>query len=142
MPRAAYRYFQSIPTRWMDNDIYGHVNNVVYYSYFDTIINAWLIAHAGLDIQQGAQIGLCAESHCKFLAPIEFPKTVEAGLRVEHLGRSSVRYGVGLFVEGDPAPAAEGWFVHVFVDRIARTPTQIHAEMRAALATLLMEPTK
>jgi acyl-CoA thioester hydrolase len=142
MARGAYRYFQRIPTRWMDNDIYGHVNNVVYYSYFDTVINAWLIAHAGLDIQHGAQIGLCAESHCKFLAPIEFPKNVEAGLRVEHLGGSSVRYGVGLFVEGDTAPAAEGWFVHVFVDRAARTPTQIRAEMRAALATLLVEPPK
>ena len=127
MARGAYRHFQRIPTRWVDNDIYGHVNNAVYYSYFDTVINVWLIAHAGLDIRGGAQIGLCAESHCKFLAPIEFPKTVEAGLRVDHLGRSSVRYGVALFVEDQPAPAAEGWFVHVFVDR-------------AALATLRVGP--
>jgi acyl-CoA thioester hydrolase len=126
----------------MDNDIYGHVNNVVYYSYFDTIINAWLIAHAGLDIHGGAQIGLCAESHCKFLAPIEFPNIVEAGLRVEQLGRSSVRYGVGLFIEDQPAPAAEGWFVHVFVDRAGRAATPIQPAMRAALATLLVEAAK
>jgi acyl-CoA thioester hydrolase len=142
MARGAYRYFQRIPTRWMDNDIYGHVNNVVYYSYFDTIINAWLIAHAGLDIHGGAQIGLCAESHCKFLAPIEFPNIVEAGLRVEQLGRSSVRYGVGLFIEDQPAPAAEGWFVHVFVDRAGRAATPIQPAMRAALATLLVEAAK
>jgi acyl-CoA thioester hydrolase len=126
----------------MDNDIYGHVNNVVYYSYFDTIINAWLIAHAGLDIHGGAQIGLCAESHCKFLAPIEFPNIVEAGLRVEQLGRSSVRYGVGLFIEDQPAPAAKGWFVHVFVDRAGRAATPIQPAMRAALATLLVEAAK
>jgi acyl-CoA thioester hydrolase len=140
MARGLYRYFQHIPTRWMDNDVYGHVNNVTYYSYFDTVINTWLIRHAGLDIHHGQQIGLCAESHCKFLAAIEFPQIVEAGLRVEKLGRSSVRYGIGLFVEGAPGPAAEGWFVHVFVDRATRKSQPLAEPMRAALASLLLEP--
>ena len=142
MPRIGYGYVQRISTRWMDNDVYGHVNNVVYYSYFDTVINTWLIQHAGLDIHAGAQIGLCAESHCKFLAPIEFPQVVEAGLRVEKLGRSSVRYGIGLFVEDQSAPAAEGWFVHVFVDRATRRAAPIDDAMRRALETLLVEPTR
>jgi len=137
MQRPGYRYVQLIPSRWMDNDIYGHVNNVVYYSYFDTVINTWLIAEGGLDIHTGAQIGLCAESHCVFLAPIAFPHTVEAALRVDRLGRSSVRYGIGLFVEGETSPAAEGWFVHVFVDRATRKSAPIGEKMRAALATLV-----
>lgn len=119
----------------MDNDIYGHVNNVVYYSYFDTVINSYLIAH-GLDIAQGAVIGLCAESHCRFLAPLTFPETVEAGLRVEHLGRSSVRYGIALFPASGDTAAAVGWFVHVFVDRASRRPMLIPAALRAALEAL------
>jgi acyl-CoA thioester hydrolase len=123
----------------MDNDIYGHVNNVVYYSYFDTVINTWLIERAGLDIHGGAQIGLCAESHCRFFAPLAFPDIVEAGLRVETLGNSSVRYGIGLFTAGAAAPAAEGWFVHVFVDRVTRKSQPIEALMRAALETLVVE---
>lgn len=140
MGRAAYRHFQRIPTRWMDNDIYGHVNNVVYYSYFDTVINTWLIAEAGLNIHGGQQIGLCAESHCSFLAPIEFPQAVDAGLRVDRLGRASVRYGIGLFAEASETPAAEGWFVHVFVDRATRKSLPINETMRAALQRLLVEP--
>ncbi len=136
MTRPGYPYVQRITTRWMDNDVYGHVNNVVYYSYFDTVINTWLIEHAGLNIQAGTQIGLCAESHCRFLAPLAFPDVVEAGLRVEKLGHSSVRYGIGLFAAGVDAPAAEGWFVHVFVDRNSRKAQPIGAEMRAALETL------
>jgi acyl-CoA thioester hydrolase len=132
---------QTIPTRWMDNDIYGHVNNVVYYSYFDTVINTWLIREGGLDIHAGAQIGLCAESHCRFLGPLVFPETIRAGLRVARLGRSSVRYEIGLFAEGHDTPAAEGSFVHVFVDRATRTPTPINATLRAALARLqVLEP--
>jgi acyl-CoA thioester hydrolase len=127
---------QTIPTRWMDNDIYGHVNNVVYYSYFDTVINTWLIREGGLDIHAGAQIGLCAESHCRFLGPLVFPETIQAGLRVARLGRSSVRYEIGLFAEGHDTPAAEGSFVHVFVDRATRTPTPLNATLRAALARL------
>ena len=139
MSRASYPYMQRITTRWMDNDVYGHVNNVVYYSYFDTVINTWLIQHAGLDIHAGAQIGLCAESHCRFLAPLAFPDVVEAGLRVETLGRSSVRYGIGLFTEGDAAPAAEGWFVHVFVDRATRKSAPIGEATRTALQALMTE---
>ncbi len=139
MAREGYRYFQRIPTRWMDNDVYGHVNNVVYYSYFDTVINSWLIAEAELDIHAGAQIGLCAESHCSYFAPIAFPQVVEAGLRVEKLGRASVRYGIGLFIEGQATPVAEGWFVHVFVDRVTRKSMAIGDAMRAALLGLQVE---
>ncbi|MEO8367239.1 MAG: acyl-CoA thioesterase, partial [Pseudoxanthomonas sp.] len=94
--RDQYRYFLPLTTRWKDNDIYGHVNNVEYYSYFDTVINTYLIREGGLDIHQGPVIGLCAESHCKFLGELVFPETIDAGLRVEHLGNSSVRYGIGL----------------------------------------------
>jgi acyl-CoA thioester hydrolase len=138
--RDDYKYIQTIPTRWMDNDVYGHVNNVTYYSYFDTIINTWLINEGGLDIHHGQSIGLCAESHCTFLAPITFPQTVEAGLRVEKLGRSSVRYGIGLFIAGETPAVAEGWFVHVFVDRDTRKSTPIGDHMRAALSRLLPAP--
>ena len=139
MTRPGYPYVQRITTRWMDNDVYGHVNNVVYYSYFDTVINTWLIEHAGLDIHAGALIGLCAESHCHFLAPLAFPGVIEAGLRVEKLGRSSVRYAIGLFAEGVQAQAAEGWFVHVFVDRLTRKSAPIGSQMRQALQDLLVE---
>jgi acyl-CoA thioester hydrolase len=126
----------AIPTRWADNDVYGHVNNVEYYAFFDTVINAWLIAEGGLDIHGGDVIGVCAESHCEFHAPLAFPETVQAGLRVGHLGRSSVRYEIGLYGEGVTAPAATGWFVHVFVDRAQRRPAEIPARMRAALERL------
>ncbi len=119
----------------MDNDVYGHVNNVVYYSYFDTVINAYLIAH-GLDIEAGAQIGLCVESSCRYFSPLAFPVQVEAGLCVATLGRSSVRYGIGLFPVGNDAPAAEGWFVHVFVERSSRRPQPIAPDIRRALGAL------
>jgi acyl-CoA thioester hydrolase len=137
--RDQYRHFQSIPTRWKDNDVYGHVNNVEYYSYFDTVINTWLITEGGLDIHRGDAIGLCAESHCRFLGEIAFPGSVDAGLRVEHLGNSSVRYGIGLFRAGQPEPAAEGWFVHVFVDRTTRRAAPLPAPIRAALERLRVE---
>ncbi len=123
----------------MDNDVYGHVNNVVYYSYFDTVINYYLITQGGLDIHAGAQIGLCVESHCTYAAPLAFPGVVEAALRVEKLGRSSVKYGVGLFAEGSERAAAEGWFVHVFVDRVSRRPAAIGAGLRRALEVLLVD---
>jgi len=135
--REAYVYFQPIPTRWKDNDIYGHVNNVEYYSYFDTVINTYLIRAGGLDIQQGAQIGYCVESHCRFDLPLAFPETVHAGLRVGKLGNSSVRYEIGLFREDDDTPAAEGWFVHVFVDRATGRPAPLGGALRAALQKLL-----
>lgn len=137
--RDNYRYLQPLTTRWKDNDIYGHVNNVEYYSYFDTVINTFLITRAGLDIHAGEVIGVCAESHCRFLGEISFPETIEAGLRVEHLGNSSVRYGIGLFREGQTGAAAEGWFVHVFVDREHRRPTPLPQAMRAALQGLLID---
>ena len=134
--REAYPFRLPIATRWADNDVYGHVNNVVYYSYFDTVINRWLIREGGLDIHRGAIIGLCAESHCTFHGPLEFPDTVTAGLRVGHLGRSSVRYEIGLFAE-DGAPAASGWFVHVFVDReTRRSAGDLPPQLRGALERL------
>jgi len=131
-----YPYHRAIPTRWKDNDVYGHVNNVEYYSYFDTVINAYLIAEGGLDIHVGAVVAFCAESHCAFHAAVSFPDVVDAGLRVERLGRSSVRYAIGLFrAEGGEA-LATGWFVHVFVDRETRRPAEIPDPIRAALDRL------
>ncbi len=136
--RDAYKHFVSIPTRWRDNDLYGHVNNIEYYGYFDTAINLYLIEQGGLDIHAGALIGVCAESHCKFLAELAFPEIVDAGLRVEHLGNSSVRYGLALFRKDSAEAAAEGWFVHVFVDRTSRRPAMLTIEMRSALQALEM----
>ena len=134
--RAGYGHVLVIPTRWMDNDIYGHVNNVVYYSYFDTVINEYLIHAGGLDIHGGPVIGICAESHCRFVAAFTFPERIEAGLRVAHLGRSSVRYEIGLFREGDETAAAAGHFVHVFVGRADMRPVPIPAAIRDALERL------
>jgi acyl-CoA thioester hydrolase len=132
---AEYPHRLAIPTRWNDNDVYGHVNNVEYYAFFDTVINAYLIEQGGLDIQRGDVIGLCAESHCEFRAPLAFPATVQAGLRVGHLGRTSVRYEIGLYGDGDE-PAATGWFVHVFVDRTERRPAALPPPLREALERL------
>ena len=137
--RTGYAHVQSIPTRWADNDVYGHVNNVQYYAFFDTVINAWLIGEGGLDIHAGEVIGLCAESHGTYRAAVAFPDVVEAALRVGHLGRSSVRYEIGLFREGSEEPIAEGWFVHVFVDRAERRPTPIPPRLRAALERLVVD---
>ena len=131
-----YPHVLDIPTRWKDNDVYGHVNNVEYYSYFDTVINTWLIREGGLDIHAGRVIGVCAESHCTFHGPLAFPEVVDAGLRVAHLGTSSVRYEIALFGAHAEEPAAEGWFVHVFVDRETRKPVELPEQMRAALERL------
>ncbi len=131
--RDLYRHFLTIPTRWMDNDIYGHVNNVVYYAYFDTVINGYLIDEGGLDIHGGEVVGICAESTCRYRAAFCFPELVEAGLRVGHLGRRSVRYEIGLFKEGVPEAAAAGAFVHVFVTRQTMRPVAIPEGIRAAL---------
>ena len=120
----------------MDNDVYGHVNNVQYYSYFDTVINEYLIREGGLDIHAGAAIGVCAESHCTYRAALAFPGTVRAGLRVASLGRTSVKYELALFAGEAPGPAAEGWFVHVFVDRETRRPVPIPDGLRSALERL------
>lgn len=135
--RDDYRHWQRIPTRWADNDVYGHVNNVVHYAFMDTVINTWLIA-AGLDIQQGRQIGLCVESHCNYRASVSFPDALDAGLRVGHLGRSSVRYEVGFYVENGADVVAEGHFVHVFVDRTTRKPVEIPAHLRTAMEGLVV----
>jgi acyl-CoA thioester hydrolase len=133
---TSYPHRLPIPTRWHDNDVYGHVNNVEYYAYFDTVINRWLIEEGGLDIHRGEVIGVCAESHCAYRAGIAFPDTVLAGLRVGHLGRTSVRYEIGLFREQSEELLAEGWFVHVFVDRGERRPVEIPARLRGALERL------
>jgi acyl-CoA thioester hydrolase len=137
--RSDFPHFLEIPTRWHDNDVYGHVNNVDYYAFFDTVINKWLIEEGGLDIHEGDSIGLCAESHCRFLAAVSFPDVVQAGLRVGHLGRSSVRYEIELYREGQEEPVAEGWFVHVFVDRAERRSVEIPAGIRASLERLVVE---
>jgi acyl-CoA thioester hydrolase len=138
-PRSAYRHFLPITTRWMDNDVYGHVNNVVYYSYFDTVVNEYLIRTGVLDVEQGATIGLVVETLCNYFSPLVFPERVEAGLRVARLGTSSVRYEIGLFREGADEPAAQGHFVHVYVDRATRRPAALPEALRAALAPLVVE---
>lgn len=135
--RAAYPRFESVPTRWMDNDVYGHVNNVVYYAYFDTVINRYLIAEGDLDIEAGEVIGLCVESHCEYFAPVSYPQILDAGMRVGKLGRSSVRYEIGIFAPGSEEAAAQGYFVHVFVDRATRRPAEIPAKLRQALEAIL-----
>ncbi|WP_140636031.1 acyl-CoA thioesterase [Methylibium rhizosphaerae] len=135
--RSRYRHFSSLPTRWMDNDVYGHVNNVVYYSFFDTAVNRYLIEAGALDIHRGEVIGLVVETRCNYFAPIEFPQAVDAGLRVAELGRSSVRYEVGLFAEGAPATAAHGHFIHVYVDRATRRPVPLPEPLKQALQVLL-----
>ena len=134
--RTAYPYFRRIPTRWMDNDVYGHVNNVVYYSYFDTVVNAFLVHEGGLDIESGTVIGLCVESQCRYRSPVAFPDQLDAGLRVAKIGRSSVRYEVAIFRIGERSAAAQGHFVHVFVDRVTRRPVDLPARMRNALTRL------
>lgn len=139
--RGSYPHFLTIPTRWADNDIYGHVNNVEYYAFFDTVINKWLIAEGGLDIHAngaGDAIGLCVESHCTYRDSFTFPEDVEAGLRVGKLGNSSVRYEIGLFAVGAPEPAASGWFVHVFVDAATRRPTAMPERLRSCLERLVV----
>ncbi|RZI84507.1 MAG: acyl-CoA thioesterase [Rubrivivax sp.] len=123
--RGAYAHFSTITTRWMDNDIYGHVNNVTYYSYFDSAVNRYLIESGVLDIHDGGVIGLVVETHCNYFAPLAFPRNVDAGIRVTKIGSSSVRYEIGLFDEGQPLSAASGHFVHVYVDRATRRPTKL-----------------
>jgi acyl-CoA thioester hydrolase len=135
--RADYKVFYPINTRWSDNDIYGHVNNVVYYSYFDTVANRYLIEQGGLDISDGSIVGYVVSSGCEYHAPITYPEAVEAGLRVDRLGTSSVRYGLAIFREGSEQAAAHGHFVHVFVDRVADKSVPIPASLRQALERLL-----
>jgi acyl-CoA thioester hydrolase len=131
--RNAYRHFQSIPTRWMDNDVYGHVNNVVYYSYFDTVVNQYLIEQHVLNIEASKVIGLVVETQCQYFASITFPDVVHAGLRVAKLGNSSVRYEIGLFRNEEQTASAQGYFIHVYVDRATRRAISLPADIRAAL---------
>jgi acyl-CoA thioester hydrolase len=133
---AEYLHFVPITTRWMDNDVYGHVNNVTYYSYFDTAANAYLIEH-GLDIQRSPVIGLVVESACAYHAPVAYPTSLRAGLRVDRLGQRAVTYGIAIFTNADDLAVAHGHFVHVFVDRDTRTPTAIPPPLRAALERLV-----
>lgn len=135
--RNAYKVFRQIGTRWMDNDAYGHVNNVVYYSWFDTAVNAYLIEQGVLDIHNGATIGLVIETQCNYFAPLAFPQMVDAGIRVARLGASSVRYEVGLFAQGEPLTAAKGHFIHVYVDSESRRPVTLPLNLRSALETLV-----
>ena len=134
--RDRYRFWLDIPTRWMDNDVYGHVNNVVFYSYFDTVSNRYLIDEGKLDYHAGPIVGLVIESGCRYHAALEYPELVQAGLRVGHLGTSSVRYEIGLFQVGSDTAAADGHFVHVFVDRESRRPVPIPEPIRGALARI------
>lgn len=131
--REGYRYFQSITTRWSDNDLYGHVNNVTYYSYFDSVANHFLIHEGGLDIMNAPVIGVVASSSCTYLSPVAYPQRLEAGLRVDRLGNRSVTWGVGVFAEGAVKASAFGQFVHVFVDRASGRPVAIPAAIRSAL---------
>jgi acyl-CoA thioester hydrolase len=135
--RKYYRAWRPIATRWMDNDVYGHVNNVVYYSFFDTAVNAWLVEQGLLDIEKGPVIGLVVETGCTYVRPVAFPEDVQAGIAVSRLGNSSVRYEIGLFVKGNPEPAAQGFFVHVYVDREGRRPRPLTDDWRQKLATIV-----
>lgn len=134
--RFAYRHWTRISTRWHDNDIYGHVNNTVYYGWFDTAVNAWLMEAGLLDIERGDPIGLVVETGCRYAAPVAFPQPVEVGLALARLGSSSVTYHLGVFTEGANAPAAEGHFTHVYVGRETRRPAPLPEAWRVRIGTL------
>ncbi len=134
--RSDYRRFQAISTRWMDNDVYGHVNNVVYYSWFDTAVNRLLVVAGQIDIHKGEVIGLVAETGCRYFSPTAFPDQIEAGVRVAHVGSSSVRYEIGLFRNAEDDAAAVGYFVHVYVDRETKKPVPLTESMRGFLESL------
>ncbi len=134
--RADYKVFYPITTRWADNDIYGHINNVTYYAYFDSAANRYLIEEGGLDITDGSIVGYVVNSGCQYHAPLSYPDALEAGVRVERLGNSSVQYGIAIFREGDEQAAAHGHFVHVFVDRAADRSVPIPEGLRSALAAI------
>ena len=137
MNREDYKYFNSITTRWMDNDVYGHVNNVTYYSYFDTTANQYLIEQAGLDIHNAPIIGFVVHSNCNYLSPIAYPDKIEAGLYVKKIGNSAVTYGVGIFKKGENTASAFGEFVHVFVNRADKKSVSIPEKMRIAMEKLV-----
>jgi acyl-CoA thioester hydrolase len=134
--RDEYRHFTTLTTRWADNDAYGHLNNVIYYSLFDTAVNEALIRAGLLDVESSPVVGLVAETGCRYFEALAFPDIVEAGLRVAHLGRSSVRYEIAIFKEGAAEAAAQGHFVHVYVDRATRRPVELPADVREFLGSL------
>jgi acyl-CoA thioester hydrolase len=135
--RAGYARFTTLPTRWMDNDVYGHVNNVIYYSWFDTAVAGFLLSHGVLSIAGSPVIGLVVETQCRYFAPIAFPDTITVGLRADRIGTTSVTYGLGIFRNDEEQASAEGHFVHVYVDRATqRSPQPLPQDLRAALATL------
>ena len=136
-PRSAYRAWRTIPTRWADNDAYGHVNNVVHYAWFDTAVNAWLVKAGLLDIADGDPIGLVVETRCAYFAPLSFPESAEVGMAVERLGNSSITFRLGIFAEGQDRAAAEGEFTHVYVDRQSRRPKALPHAWREKLEKLL-----
>ncbi len=136
LPRAAFRAYRSIPTRWMDNDVFCHVNNVVYYSWFDTAVNAYLVENGALDIADSQAVGLVVETRCTYFESVTFPETVEAGLAVVEMGRSSVRYSVGIFKSEGQFAAAQGHFVHVYVDRLTQRPVNIPEQVKSVLHPL------
>jgi acyl-CoA thioester hydrolase len=135
-PRSAYRHWTRISTRWHDNDVYGHVNNTVYYGLFDTAVNAWLVEAGLLDVERGDPIGLVVETGCRYAAPVAFPQPVEVGLTLARLGSSSVTYHLGVFAEGADHAAAEGHFTHVYVERESRRPASLPEEWRHLIETL------
>ena len=134
--RFKFKAWRRLTTRWADNDAYGHVNNTVYYEWFDTAVNAWMVEQGMLDIANGDPIALVVETRCTYAAPLEFPQDVEVGLAVVQLGRSSIRYRIGIFAEGSENAAAEGEFVHVVVDRASRRPTEIPDAWRMKLQAI------
>lgn len=138
--RGDFAHFLPLATRWMDNDVYGHVNNVQYYSYFDTAVNHYLITTGWLDIHNGDVVGLVVETRCTYHASIAFPDRLEVGLRVDRIGNSSVRYVLGIFREGESLAAAEGYFVHVYVERASNRPVTLPPALRAVLEPLLLTP--
>jgi acyl-CoA thioester hydrolase len=131
--RDCYKYYVQIPTRWIDNDVYLHVNNVNYYSFFDTVIGLYLIDKGGLNIAEDPVVGFCVENSCNYFKPLKFPEVVDAGLRVTHLGRSSARYEIGLFRNQEESPSAAGYFVHTFVSKATHKPHEIPEKIRKAL---------
>ena len=135
---ADFAHFSDITTRWIDNDVYGHINNVVYYEFFDTVVNGYLIAQGALDIANGAVIGLVVETHCNYFRPVAFPDRLRAGLRVAKLGTSSVRYEVGIFRNDDDTASAQGHFVHVYVDRASNRPAPLPEKFKQALTGLMV----
>ncbi len=136
LTRSDFRVFRAIPTRWHDNDVFGHVNNVVYYGWFDTAVNAWLVENGFLDLAGSGTVGLVAETSCTYFESVAFPETVEAGIAVERLGNSSVTYRIGIFRQGGGQAAAQGRFTHVYVQRAGQKPVPIPAPLRAALSAI------